>query len=85
MASPQPPKNPRRAEDLWSDYAEPTDGVRWPAGIGWPSNEKSNGAASPSTEESNGAASSSNGARESRKPASKAKRTTRTPASRAKS
>src|SRR5947209_3493768 len=27
MASPQPPKNPRRAEDLWSDYAEPTDGV----------------------------------------------------------
>ena len=26
--------------------AEPTDGVRWPAGIGWPSKEDSNGTAS---------------------------------------
>jgi succinoglycan biosynthesis transport protein ExoP len=50
------------------------DGIRWPAGIGW-----------PNAEESNGAASSSNGARVTRKPASKAKRTTRKPASTAKS
>jgi polysaccharide biosynthesis transport protein len=66
------------------DYAYTQDGVpavplrdesvRWPAGIGW-----------PSTEQSNGAASSSNGARVTRKPASKAKRTTRKPASTTKS
>jgi len=50
------------------------DSVRWPAGIGW-----------PSTEESNGGAAASNGDRVTRKPASKANRTTRKPASTAKS
>src|SRR5438128_313667 len=48
----------------------PTDGVRWPAGIG-----------SPSAEESNGTASPNNGTSKARKPTSTAKRTPRKPAS----
>src|SRR5439155_3226131 len=50
--------------------AEPTDGVRWPAGIGWPSTEDSNGTASPP-----------NGTGKARKPTSTSKRTSRKPAS----